>query len=222
MKPNVWMPFYIGDYLRDTMHLSNRGHGSYVLLLFACWVNNGELDDNDETLANIARLSLGDWIATRSSVAIFFKVENGKWVQRRIQRELKKAVSMQDAFRKGATKTNQKRWKSPSESPSESQGDTPSPSPSPSQVEYIKGGTKIPTVNEVVAHGGMIGVSEPDCQKWHADRTAEGWCDRDGVDIGNWRAWLTRHREWLKKPSTNGRVSNQPNGRKPGWRATAP
>lgn len=63
--------------------------------------------------------------------------------------------------------------------------------------------TTIPTVEEVIACGQMIGLGSEDCRQWHADRTAEGWADANGITIGNWRRWLTGYRDRLRVAPKN-------------------
>lgn len=143
-KPDIWMPWYIGDYQRDTQHLSTLEHGAYRLLIDAYWCNRGPLPDRDEDFARITRLSLSDWLATRSRIAPFFQPEDDpaspgavRWRHGRIDRELEKAIKQHDAKRLGAHLTNTRRW--PIKSHSDSLSDTdsgslkgrPSPSPSP-------------------------------------------------------------------------------------------
>jgi len=38
MKTDIWMPIYIGDYHKDTRHLSTVAHGCYFLILMELWV----------------------------------------------------------------------------------------------------------------------------------------------------------------------------------------
>lgn len=198
-KPDIWMPFFIGDYMRDTMHLSNRGHGTYMLLIFACWVRGGWVDDNDETLANIAKLSPSDWIATRPIVAPFFKLRDGKWFHSRVERELKRAQSTQDAFRKGAAKTNAKRWGSPSETPTESPSDShsvspngrSSPSPSPS-LEHERESREIPTIDSVLTEAGRIGLAPWKATDFFNEMEGCGWLDYNNRPIQKWKPVLAR------------------------------
>ena len=67
----------------------------------------------------------------------------------------------------------------------------------------------IPKAEEVVAHGALIGVLEADCRAWHAERVSEGWADRSGLTIGNWRAFL---RGWRDSRRTTPPTGARPEG----------
>jgi uncharacterized protein YdaU (DUF1376 family) len=90
-RPSTWMPFYVGDYLRDTQHLDAEKHGAYVLLILSYWVSGQPLPDDDEHLATVARLSLKRWKQIRPVIARFFGVENNEWRHKRVDIELAKA-----------------------------------------------------------------------------------------------------------------------------------
>lgn len=92
-----------------------------------------------------------------------------------------------------------------------------SPSPTPTtttEVEREKGRTtSIPTVEEVIARGGMIGLTEQECRDWHRDMTAAGWADRHGADVGNWASYLVGHRNRLRQDHAKGQTKNHRNPR---------
>lgn len=139
MKADIWYPHYVGDYHRDTMHLSTLEHGAYRLLMDAYWINQGPLPDDDRKLSNIVKLSLSDWSAIRSTIASFFQITDEEprlWIHKRIDFELSKALKQKKSKSLAAYNTNKKRWgnRSLSESLSESQKGRSSPSPSPKSL----------------------------------------------------------------------------------------
>jgi uncharacterized protein YdaU (DUF1376 family) len=82
-----WFPFYVGDYTRDTARLTTEAHGAYLLLILDYWVNGPPPDDN-EVLATITKLPVSIWRKRRASILPFFKVVDGRWTHRRIDREI--------------------------------------------------------------------------------------------------------------------------------------
>src|SRR5581483_1607548 len=90
---DVYIPFYVGDYLRETLDLSTEEHGAFILLLFCFWVADGVLPDNDKAFATVAKVDLETWKTQfRPRLARFFKIEGGKWTHQRTVDERAKAT----------------------------------------------------------------------------------------------------------------------------------
>jgi uncharacterized protein YdaU (DUF1376 family) len=110
----TWMAFYVGDYVKNTLKLTTRQHGAYLLLILACWQDGGSVDGDDETLGTITKLSMKDWLRDRPKLAPYFEVTPQKWTHRRVVDELLGATSLtrerSSAGRRGAAK----RWQTPS------------------------------------------------------------------------------------------------------------
>lgn len=79
-----WMPFYVSDYLSDTMHLSTVEHGAYLLLIMHYW-QHGCLPNDDAKLSRICRLSADTFLEVRDTLAGLF---GEGWSHKRIDAEL--------------------------------------------------------------------------------------------------------------------------------------
>ncbi len=88
------MPFYVTDYLGDTMHLNTVQHGAYLLMLLACWKNGGTLPDDEQELANICKLTQAEWIKHARVLRRFFKEADGQLGHTRVLAELAKAQEL--------------------------------------------------------------------------------------------------------------------------------
>lgn len=91
------MPFYFGDYLADTGHLTTLEHGAYLLLIAHYWQKQG-LPNDDAQLARIARLTSAQWSRARPVLMAFF---SEGWKHKRIEFELTEAARISEAGRKG-------------------------------------------------------------------------------------------------------------------------
>lgn len=147
-RPDTWMPWYVGDYLADTMHLSTELHGAYCLLIMASWKLQGALPDDDEALSGVTKLPLPRWRQVRPRLEAFFEVADGEWRQKRVRAELEKAGNITSARQKAgklggkrSAEAKQTRQQNHEQKPQQigkqttQQKATPSPSPSQSQEE---------------------------------------------------------------------------------------
>jgi uncharacterized protein YdaU (DUF1376 family) len=155
-RPDTWMPLYVGDYLRDTMHLTTVQHGAYMLLLMAAWTRGGELPASDAQLAGIARLTPKAWADMKPVLSAFFHISETSWQHGRVDREISKAKRMTEAKAEAGKKGSQRRWQKDGEpiaEPSDShrQTDAPSPSPSPSPSVAKATGAEAPLKAEEIS-----------------------------------------------------------------------
>jgi uncharacterized protein YdaU (DUF1376 family) len=91
VKPDIWQPFYFGDYTKATGHLSCVEHGAYLLLLFTTWQNGGALPTDRERLRRISKMEREDWAVSAEIVLAFFYAIDGEIRHKRVDEDLAKA-----------------------------------------------------------------------------------------------------------------------------------
>jgi uncharacterized protein YdaU (DUF1376 family) len=89
-KVDIWMPIYIGDYLRDTEELSDKEHGAYLLLLMHYWLKRGEIGCDIDRLARVAKT---DSITARFILGSYFTLIDGNYKNKRADVEMRNANS---------------------------------------------------------------------------------------------------------------------------------
>jgi uncharacterized protein YdaU (DUF1376 family) len=107
-----WMPFYIGDYLSDTMHLTTEQHGAYVLLIMAYWIKGGALPNDDQKLSSICKLPEKTWLKNRTIISEFFDLDSDAklWVHRRIEKEIADGTKRREIASKKGKKGAAIKW----------------------------------------------------------------------------------------------------------------
>lgn len=111
-KVDIWIPFYIGDYLGKTMHLTTEQHGAYFLLILAYWKNRGPLPNDDVRLSGIARMTIDAWSIAKAVLIEFFDTKKipGMLVHNKIESELKKATDKRKMLKNRAKTAANARW----------------------------------------------------------------------------------------------------------------
>jgi len=105
-----FMPFYWGDYWRDTAHLSDAEHVSYLRLISHYW-QHGSLPVDASRLARIAGRSASEWAEMAETLKEFF---SDGWHHARIERDLMRQKELSDANSERAKKAANARWNAPS------------------------------------------------------------------------------------------------------------
>ena len=88
---SAWMPLYIGDYMRDTGHLTTIEHGAYLLLIMHAWGQDGALPGDEDRLRIIAKMDVKDWRRSGTTLLEFFVRNGAAFRHKRIDAEIANA-----------------------------------------------------------------------------------------------------------------------------------
>ena len=97
-----WMPFYVGDFLADTMHLGATETGIYLRLIMHCW-QHGTIPIDDKALSRIAHCDGRTWRQHKPVILQFFDTANDVSMQhRRVTAELHRADEISNKRKEAA------------------------------------------------------------------------------------------------------------------------
>jgi len=101
MANNIWFPFYMGDYLAKTSHLSQAEHGAYLCLLLYYYSNKRPISHNRRY--SICRaFAEHEQAACDSVLAEYFTRDGDLWRSARADEELLKAQDISEKRAKAA------------------------------------------------------------------------------------------------------------------------
>ncbi|MDR8920530.1 YdaU family protein [Burkholderia multivorans] len=127
------MNFYkrhIGDYLKDTAHLSLLEHGVYTRLLDVYYTRESGIPD-DQAARLIGARARDEVAALKVVLGEFFELVDGTWIQQRCEREIKDASAKADASRENGRKGG--RPKAKQNPPDDPEGNTQVSNPEPTR-----------------------------------------------------------------------------------------
>lgn len=101
------MPLYIGEYRKDTAHLSAAQHGAYLLLIMHYWATETPPPDDNAQLARIACMSVGEWRKARPIIEKLFQQPG--WTHKRVEFELTEAARISAAGKAGGEASSRSR-----------------------------------------------------------------------------------------------------------------
>lgn len=88
-----YIQLYVADYLADTAHLTAAQNGAYLMLIFNYWQRGKPLDNRNDRLANVARMSNEEWQQNKEIIAEFFDVDGDTWHHARIDADLAEVLT---------------------------------------------------------------------------------------------------------------------------------
>ncbi len=101
-KTDIWFPFYIGDYIKDTRHLSLDEHGAYLLILMELYNKGGSIPEK-----NIERLvgNPSKWNDIWLNIKQFFQIVDGVITQKKVTKEINRKIHLKEIGSKGGKKS---------------------------------------------------------------------------------------------------------------------
>ncbi len=173
-----WFPFEPGRWLKNTLHLTARQHGAYLLLTCAAFENRGMLPGTDAGLMAVAKLDAKAWKEDGPVLKAFLTREGDAWVHE-FARHLRADAEARVAGKSKAGKAGaDKRWNGRRRSDAIGGGNGGAmPEPSGSQWQndaQIQEQVQIP-LEAAASEGAARDVGAPDLTPpTHLDRSVEG------------------------------------------------
>ena len=123
-----YMPFWVGDYTKNTMHLNTLQHGAYLLLIFHLWSSNAPSNapSNQQVIAkallkhcpSICKMSQSEWDEIKDDVLEFFIIDGDYLISKRVSEQLTESNIKNINAIERARKAAEKRWGKSSDAPS--------------------------------------------------------------------------------------------------------
>lgn len=205
---DVFMSFYVGDYLKKTTMLTCEENGAYLLLIFSLWQSGGYLPEDHKKLSMICRISSTKFKNIWEAISNYFEIKNNQISNRRVLEELDKArlrrVKARENGSKGGrpkTETQPKPSGLPSRLATTKAKPNPDESSSPSHSNTgntntgnTKKNTNTPPtpkgetdLKTAIAYAVEKRLDEVDVELWHKSRTLTDWTKANGSKVKDWR-----------------------------------
>lgn len=208
-KPDIWLPLNVGDYLKDTMHLSRADHGAYLLLIMHYWMRQGPIPDDPEYIRSVTKCDVRTYTKMIRSIAPFFDIRDGYWHHRRVDRDIAEAAERKEKQRARTAAATKARQKKAAQKDNVTKDvtvngtESSSPSPSPSKES--------PSLRSGVSKRGPPVAKANGVAPWEIQQAVDLW---NGLadDIG-----LPRCAKLTKDRRTKLRNRIRDAGGLPGW-----
>lgn len=203
-----WMPWYVADFVADTLHLSAAQTGAYMLLIGHYW-QHGELPIDDQAMCRITRMSTTEWQKSKPVIAAFFSAE---WRHNRIDSELAKVAEISSKRRASAEQRHSKSNANAEHLDTHARATSPSQSQPQKKEPSLRSGRATPFPDgdwltdedrEYATARGMGPVIATEFEKFRDHALAKGRTAKDWHAA--WRNWITSpYQQTIKSGVKNG------------------
>ena len=236
MSKNPSFQFYPGDWLSSqrVSLLTLEEEGAYVRLLCYCW-QHGSIPSDSVQLARL--IGKGATVELAETVALMFQPKRMKGgstlVHDRLNIMKEERAAWLEKSRLGGIRSGQARKKAKETGDIEAKGGSslvedclePKGNTSTSTSTSIVTHTgEVPSKEEVVAYGEMIGLAAWKAEDWWLGMETKGW-HMGTTEVRNWQAGLTRAKQYweadgrpMQRPGRNGTIGEKGTSTMPLWK----
>lgn len=218
-----YMPFFVGDYTKDTRHLTLEQHGAYLLILMHLWEHSSIKVDK---ICRVVGVSKSDWDALSEEILELLDVVDGVAKSPKMERVRLDAETKYESKKAQAKKASEARWakKEMREDMQEhmredmpthmlpqcggnanqNQNQIVSPNGDPNEFVCLAQARANPEKSDFVAYGvasfGHKGLSESEWGDMWQDFEAQDWKDANGKSISaKWKSAMGYKADYVKK-----------------------